>query len=112
MLEAYQGFLQGQELANTRISLASARRDLQAQSTELSAFANETLELLAVTAQEAEALEARVDQAFTAISNAEAALTQARISLQSQILGAGTDATRKATAQYFALAGRGERMPG
>jgi hypothetical protein len=103
VLEAYQGFLQGQELANTRISLASARRDLQAQSTELSAFANETLELLAVTAQEAEALEARVDQAFTAISNAEAALTQARISLQSQILGAGTDATRKATANALDL---------
>ncbi|MRJ40834.1 MULTISPECIES: hypothetical protein [Idiomarina] len=103
VLEAYQGFLQGQELANTRISLASARRDLQAQSTELSAFANETLKLLAVTAQEAEALEARVDQAFTAISNAEAALTQARISLQSQILGAGTDATRKATANALDL---------
>lgn len=103
VLEAYQGFLQGQELANTRISLASARRDLQAQSDELSAFANETLELLAVTAQEAEALEARVDQAFTAISNAEAALTQARISLQSQILGAGTDATRKATANALDL---------
>ncbi|MRJ41201.1 MULTISPECIES: hypothetical protein [Idiomarina] len=103
VLEAYQGFLQGRELANTRISLASARRDLQAQSTELSAFANETLELLAVTAQEAEALEARVDQAFSAISNAEAALTQARISLQSQILGAGTDATRKATANALDL---------
>lgn len=103
VLEAYQGFLQGQELANTRISLASARRDLQAQSTKLSAFANETLELLAVTAQEAEALEARVDQAFSAISNAESALTQARISLQSQILGAGTDATRKATANALDL---------
>lgn len=103
VLEAYQGFLQGRELADTRISLASARRDLQAQSAELSAFANETLELLAITAQEAEALEARVDQAFSAISNAEAALTQARISLQSQILGAGTDATRKATANALDL---------
>lgn len=103
VLDAYKGFLQGQGLASTRVSLASARRDLQTQSAELSAFANETLELLAITAQEAEALEARVDQAFAAISNAEAALTQARISLQSQILGASDDATRKATANALDL---------